>query len=168
MTCAVEFIEERSENILVVPNAALRYQPTSFTDDEISAIVFEAGLAGMSDEQRAEAIERRNQTAQQTQQTQQTTAQPAGLTGLMQGGGGMRGFGGNRQNTTAQTGATGGRQREAVQRKPLWYMDNGKPVCIMVEVGVSDGTLTEVRPIRGGDEADLEGKSIIVRERIAK
>jgi HlyD family secretion protein len=164
MTCAVEFIEERNENILLVPNAALRYQPSALTDDEIKGTVFEAGLVGMSEEQRADAIERRNQSGQQTQQT---TNQPAGLTGLMQGGNRMGGFGFPRQNTGNQTANTG-RPRESVQRKPLWYIDNGKPVCMMVQVGVSDGSFTEVRPIRGGDEADLEGKNVIVREKIGK
>ena len=52
MTCAVEFIVDRRENILLVPNAALRYQPTGLSAGEISELVFNAGLRGMSEEQR--------------------------------------------------------------------------------------------------------------------
>jgi HlyD family secretion protein len=167
MTCAVEFIEERSENILLVPNAALRYQPTLLTDSQISEAVFIAGLAGMGEEQRAQAIELR-QASQTT--TSQSGTPSGGIASLVSGSGGMGGMpfgggGGGRQNSAPSPRAS---QRETVPLKPLWFTgENGKLECVMVQVGTSDGSYTEVWPIRGASEETLEGKSIITREKVS-
>ena len=81
MTCAVDFIVERSENVLMVSNAALRYQPTNLSDEKIADMVFFAGLANMNDEQRQAAIEAR----EQAQAAAQTSGSNAGLQSLMMG-----------------------------------------------------------------------------------
>ncbi|MDR1073425.1 MAG: efflux RND transporter periplasmic adaptor subunit [Treponema sp.] len=175
MTCSVEFIEEKRENILLVPNAALRYQPTSLSAAEISDMIFNATISGMSEEQKALALERRRQTqADSGDQSAQALnqSQRNGLTGLMQSGGpmppGMPGGGGGQggvrqQNNGAQTG---GRQ-PSEQMKALWFMDeNGALACVMVQAGASDGSYTEAIPARGGNERELEEKQIIVRERM--
>ncbi|MDR2783228.1 MAG: efflux RND transporter periplasmic adaptor subunit [Treponema sp.] len=169
MTCSVEFIEERKENILLVPNAALRYQPTHLSAAEISDMVFNATISGMSEEQKALAVERRRQT-RQDQPTQQASnqSQRNGLTSLMQSGGGMppRMPGGS--NTRQQNGgAQTNRRQPSNQMKTLWFMDeNNKLSCVMIQAGASDGSYTEVIPVRGGNEEDLEEKQIIVMERI--
>jgi HlyD family secretion protein len=173
MTCSVEFIEERRENILLVPNAALRYQPTSLSVAEMGDMIFNATISSMSEEQKAQAIERRRQT-QTDAQSDQTSSQSQrnGLTGLMQSGGGpmppggMPGGGGIRQQSAAG-GAQTGRRQPSDQMKTLWFMDeNNRASCVMVQAGASDGSYTEVIPARGGNERELEGKQIIVRERI--
>jgi HlyD family secretion protein len=182
MTCSVEFIEERRENILLVPNAALRYQPTSMTAQEVSDAVFNATIATMNDEQKAAAIERRKEQLAQ-QGAQAGGSQPSGgISGLISGGNvrviGMPG--GNRQAGAAAGGTN--RRGQRSETRPLWFMAEaadaktdqsgkstaGKLTCIMVRVGTSDGTNTEVMPVRGMEEAELEGKSIVLREVIGK
>ena len=50
----------------------------------------------------------------------------------------------------------------AAAPKPLWFIDGtGKPDCVLVQPGISDGSFTEIR----SRNEDLEGKRIIVRER---
>ncbi len=52
MTCIVDFIVESVEDVLIVPNAALRYQPTGLSGEEIADMLFNASLANMSEEDR--------------------------------------------------------------------------------------------------------------------
>jgi HlyD family secretion protein len=49
MSCAVEFIEEQRENILLVPNAALRYRPSALASSNRNTVNRNAapGLAGL-------------------------------------------------------------------------------------------------------------------------
>jgi HlyD family secretion protein len=162
MTCAVDFIVERSENVLTVSNAALRYQPTTLSQERIDEMVFLAGLVEMDDEQQQVAIEARAQTtsAQNSRQNANT-----GIAGLLTGGGGNRGgfggpggFGPGGQGQQGQTQTS----RTAVVMRNLWYINgDGKLEVMRVQTGISNGTSTEIRPFE-----DLEGKQVILRERI--
>ncbi|MDR0707720.1 MAG: efflux RND transporter periplasmic adaptor subunit [Treponema sp.] len=172
MTCSVEFIEERRENILLVPNAALRYQPTALSEAEISDMIFNATISSMSEEQKALALERRRQNATNASagggdQAAQAPNQRNGLTGLMQGGGTRA----QRMPPPIPGGAaqSGGAGRQpSGQMKTLWFIDeHNKFSCVMVQAGASDGSYTEVRMAGGENEGDLEEKRVIVRERIA-
>lgn len=177
MTCSVEFIEERSEGVLLVPNAALRFQPSSLTTEEVSALVFDAGLQGMTEEQRAAATAARAAAASSASggNTAAGNTQSSGLAGmLMPSGGMMRGPGGGARTggNAARTGTgsgraagEGGSSTPPTPPKPLWYLDDaGKPACILVRPGVSDGLRTEVRPV--SPDITLEGMSVILRERV--
>ncbi|MDR1239373.1 MAG: efflux RND transporter periplasmic adaptor subunit [Treponema sp.] len=183
MTCSVEFIEERRENVLVVPNAALRYAPTSFSAGEIEEAVFQAGLAGMDEERRAAAIAARTeaQKAQapgQNNRSGQTGTGLAGLLAPMPGGrmgppgaggpGGQRGTGaGGGSGMSAGRAGVSGEGREAARLGTLWFMgENGKPACLRVRVGISDGSYTEVQALGPGEPEEFEGREIILRERI--
>jgi HlyD family secretion protein len=166
MTCAVDFIVERSENILMVSNAALRYQPTNLGADKISDMVFLASLENMNDEQRQAAIEARAQ-AQAAAGTGQNANQNAntGITGLMMGGGQnirIMGGGGGRQGQ-GQGGQTQGRDAtRAIVMRNLWYINGDSKLEVMqVQTGISNGTFTEIRSL-----GDLEGKQVILREKI--
>jgi HlyD family secretion protein len=177
MTCMVEFIEERNENILLVSNAALRYQPTGLSAEEIAEKVFNAGLKGMTDEQRAAAIAARGEAAQAGSRTTQTPAQ-GGITGLLGGnaampGGAMRGAGG--QGGGRSGGTNGQTTRTASTRpaetlsppRPLWYIgENGKPEVILVRTGITDGSSTEIRAAEREGGAALEGMQVVLRERV--
>jgi HlyD family secretion protein len=186
MTCAVEFIEERSENILLVPNAALRFEPSGLTADEKGDLIFNAGLKVMSEEQQAAALAQREEAKKLAASSGSQSSAQTGLAtlvssqipgGAMMGGGMMGGPGGpgggaqTRQGQSAQTGAaqtgtssTAGTQAPLVT-KPLWYMDaGGKLDVIIVSVGSSDGTRTEVRPLDG---RNLEDVSVVLRERVS-
>jgi len=153
MTCAVEFIVERSGETLVVSNAALRYQPTSLSADQISEMVFNASLANMTEEQKQAAIEARSNTQSAAQRQTQTTPN---ITTLMMGSTGTQRR--PRQSDSAQ----GGRSAPVVVMRNLWYIkDDGKFEVIQVRTGISDGSSTQ---IFAGDE--LEGLQVILRERL--
>jgi HlyD family secretion protein len=180
MTCMVEFIEERNENILLVSNAALRYQPMGLSAEEIADKVFNAGLAGMSDEQRTAAIAARGEAAQAGQTGSRTAQAPAqnGITGLLggnaaiPGGGRIRTPGGTGQNAAraGQGGAASGTSRAAEPLsppRPLWYIgENGKPEVMLVRIGITDGSSTEIRAAEREGSTELEGMQVILRERV--
>jgi HlyD family secretion protein len=165
MTCAVDFIVERSVNALMVSNAALRYQPTNLSAEKIAAMVFNAGLAEMSDEQRQSAVEARAQArAAQAQNSSQSAN--TGLQSLMTGGQGMRmPGGGGRQGFNARQGGQTGQGRNAapaVVIRNLWYLNgDGKPDVTRVRTGISSGSFTEIFA-----DDDFEGRQFILREKI--
>ena len=171
MTCAVDFIVERGVNVLTVPNAALRYQPSNISTEKIDEMVFEAGLATMNDEQRQAAIDARAQTIAQAAGSGNTQTQNTGLAGMVMGN-----TAANRQMTMMTGGGGGGRQagtRQGQQRttqtrapaivmRNLWYVNGeGKLEVMRVQAGMSNGSLTEI--VAG---EDIEGKQVILRERI--
>jgi HlyD family secretion protein len=157
MTCAVDFIVERSENALIVPNAALRYQPTSLSADQISDLVFNASLENMTEEQRQAAIEARNQQKSQFQQSQTNQ----GINQLMIGPQpGPRMGGGGRQSSGGQ--GNQGRGTQVVVWRNLWFVSGeGKLDVIQVRTGISDGSSTEIFV-----PDDFEGRQVILREKI--
>jgi hypothetical protein len=164
MTCAVEFIVERSENILMVSNAALRYQPTNLASEKIADMVFDASLEGMSDEQRQAAINAREQ-AQAAAGSGQNASQNAnaGITGLMMGTGpNIRMMGGPRQGPGQGGQAQGRDSARAIVMRNLWYINtDGKLEVMRVQTGISNGSFTEIRSMN-----DLDDKQVILREKI--
>jgi HlyD family secretion protein len=162
MTCAVDFIVERSENVLAVSNAALRYQPTTLNQERIDEMVFLAGLVEMDDAQQQAAIASRTQAAN-AQAQQNANRQNTGIAGLLSGGGNRGAFGGG---GAFGPGGQGQQQtqtsRTAVVIRNLWYISaDGKLEVMRVQTGISNGTLTEIYTLE-----DLEGKQFILRERI--
>jgi HlyD family secretion protein len=168
MTCAVEFIEERSENILLVPNAALRYQPTALTAEAIADRVFAAGLRGMSEEQRKAAEEARSRSSNAAAAPQARSGGMAqGLTGLVMPRGPGMGPPGGRDRGGTESRTVAGERPAVSPPKPLWYINGeGKLDCVLVTAGITDGSRTEIR-LWGGDETGmLEGLSVILREKV--
>jgi len=160
MTCAVDFIVENSEDVLMVPNAALRYQPSNLSAEVIADMVFNASLENMNDEQRQAALTAREQVRAQT--VSQNTG--TGLTDLMMGGGQGAGMMGPRQsNPGGRQGQGQGRSASpAVVLRNLWYInDEGKLDVMQVRIGISSGSFTE---IRAAD--NFEGKQVILREKV--
>ena len=162
MTCAMDFIVERSEDVLLVSNAALRYEPTSLSAERISDMVFYAGLENLNAEERQAAIEARAQASAQNQTSGQNTN--SSLASLMMGqsqrmGAGQRQF----MNAGARQGAGQGRNAVApVVIRNLWFIDgDGKLEVIRVSTGISNGTITEIL-----SPESLEGRQVILRERI--
>jgi HlyD family secretion protein len=147
MTCAVNFVVEQSEDVLMVPNAALRYQPSTLSADQINEMVFYASLANMSEEQQREALQTREQAAARN------PGQNTGLTGLLTGGGQPR--------PPPPRPESGGGSRAAVVLRNLWYInDSGKLEVIQVQTGISNGSLTEIFATE-----EFEGRQVILRER---
>jgi HlyD family secretion protein len=189
MTCAVEFIAERNEDILLVPNAALRYQPTALSEKEIADRLLAAAMQGMGEEERAAALEARSRQDASAPGPSQGASQGTGLAGLVMpqgrgmgggigrgppGGGpppGGGGMGGTMIRTGGATARTGNAPTRSVEAAPkaLWFLNGeGKLDCLLVRAGISDGSYTEVRPAdrNGPGEAALEGLQVILRERI--
>ena len=166
MTCAVDFIVERSENALMVSNAVLRYQPTSLSAERIEEMVFYASLENLNEEQRFAAIEARSQARAQANAATPASQSPGtGLAGILgtapvsgrmvMGGGGGR--------TGAAVGTRQVRGSPAVVMRNIWYIsDEGRLGVLQIQTGISNGTFTEI--IRA--PVDLEGKQVILRERI--
>ena len=148
MTCAVNFIVEQADNILLVSNAALRYQPSALSADEINEMVFLASLANMDEDQKKAALEAR----EQAMAARNTGSSNNDIARLLSGAQAPR----SRPQPSGQ-----GRRAEVVMRN-LWFInDQGKLEVIQVQTGISNGTLTEIRTTE-----DLEGKQVILREKI--
>jgi HlyD family secretion protein len=163
MTCAVDFIVERSEDILMVSNAALRYQPTNLSEEKIADMVFYAGLANMNDEQRQEAIEAREQAQAQT--AAQTSGANTGLQSLMMGNTQnmrMMGGGGRQRQGQGQAQGQGQSRARTVVMRNLWYINgDGKLDVMRVRTGITSGSFTEIIT-----REDLENRQVILREKI--
>jgi len=164
MTCAVDFIVERSVNILIVSNAALRYQPTSLSAEQTAEMIFNASLENMSEEQRQAAVTARTQQQSQSRSSNQNSSQAAGLASLM-GGGGARMMSGGMPTSIGGAGArqTASSQTQVVRvMRNLWYVGtDGKLAVMQVLTGISDGLNTEI--FLTGEE---EGFQVILRERL--
>ena len=165
MTCAVDFIVERAQDVLMVSNAALRYKPTQLTAEQISELVFSASLANMDDEQRKTASEARAQSQEQSKQ-QQAQNSNNGIAGLMTGQqpGRTRMMTGGRQRRQGQGAGQGQAPGQPVQivMRNLWFINSdGKIGCLQVRTGISDGSFTEII-----SEDDFEGRQVILREKI--
>ena len=161
MTCAVDFIVERSENVLLVSNAALRYQPTTLSQEQISDMVFNASLANMSEEQKQAAIEAR--AAERPAQSRPAQTAPSITTLMMGPQPTQRGMtsGGQRPPSGAQQG--GGRNPAAmIVMRTLWFFNSdGRLEVMQVRTGISDGSSTQII-----SEEELEGQQVILRERL--
>jgi hypothetical protein len=162
MTCAVDFIVERAENVLVVSNAALRYRPTNLSADQISEMIFNASLANMDEEQRKAAIEAR---AKSQEQNKQQTAQNSnnGISGLMMGQTNSRTrMPGQRRRTPGQGQGQNTERIVQIVMRNLWFVnEEGKIDCMQVRAGISDGSSTEII-----SEDDFEGRQVILREKL--
>jgi HlyD family secretion protein len=168
MTCAVDFVVARSENVLMVSNAALRYQPTGMSAEEIEEIVFNAGLRDMDEDQRKAAAEARTRmlAEQAANPTPVASSSGTGLAGLVTPAGGGRGMGGGPPPQGQQTGQRTGQRPAGAGNAPvmrnLWYINSeGKIDVLRVRAGVTNGTNTEIRT-----NEDLEGMQFILREKI--
>jgi hypothetical protein len=123
----------------------------------------------MDGERRAAALEARAaaQKAQAAGQNSRNTR--TGLAALLAPGAGRRmrpsggGSGGGWPGGNSGGGAAG-REGEVIRRGTLWFLaENGRPACIQVGLGISDGSFTEIRALGPGE---LEGREFILRERI--
>jgi len=173
MTATLSFIEQKKSDILVVPNAALRFTPSALSAAEIAKKVYIAGLGTLTPEEKAQAEakydeEQARASEAKAEAAKKTGSGSGGLTGALMGGGGP-GFGGppgegaRRWGGSGSSGAAaqGASQAEVVVRKPLWYIDPaGEFQCVLVTVGVTDGVSTEVSGAEG-----LEGMKVILKEK---
>ncbi|HPE89293.1 MAG TPA: efflux RND transporter periplasmic adaptor subunit [Spirochaetia bacterium] len=174
MTASVTFIKEKKDDVLVVPNSALRFTPTGLTEAEIARAKYAAGLGSMGAEEKAAALARYDESAAKPA-SEPSSGSSSGLAGLMGGsvpggrmGGPMGGPGAGAppsgSSRTGSAGASGssGSSAAAKETKTLWYVDeSGALTALLVEVGASDGSVTELI----GAEA-LEGVRVVSKLRV--
>jgi HlyD family secretion protein len=154
LTCVVNFIVEKSENVLLVSNAALRYQPSTLSAEQIDEMVFVAGLANMDDDQRKAAIEER----EQAMGTTRNQGQSANITKL---------FAASPAPKPPPPQHAGEGSRAAAVMRNIWYFNSeGKFEVIRVQTGINNGLLTEILSIEDLEGEDLEGKQVILREKL--
>jgi HlyD family secretion protein len=116
MTATVEFVVKRAEDVLMVSNAALRFQPT--------------------EAMRAEVRERR-----QAMRAAGDSSEAAGDSMRHRRGNGFRGEAAG--STSGGRGRTGASRR--ADRGVLWVLDaDGRPSVVPVKLGISDGQSTEI------------------------
>lgn len=168
MTCAVEFIEEKRDKILLVPNAALRFQPRGLSTEAIAERIFAATLSGMSEADRnAARLERQEARNTPPVSGGAQGRSSGGLPGLMLGSGpaGRQG----RPPVPQEPGQSLRVAGEAPSRpRALWFIsEQGGVDLLLVRTGMSDGSFTEVHPLEGLSDEELEGREIILRERVS-
>jgi HlyD family secretion protein len=131
MTATVQFLTGSATNVLMVPNAALRFRATP---DMLAA-------AGLGQGKRQGAGN--STSANGASATGASTGASAGRSGYTGGFGG--GFGGGQRagGTAGGQSPNGGRPSVGL----LWYVDkNGKPAVARVRTGLTDGQNTEIIP----------------------
>jgi HlyD family secretion protein len=175
MTCNVEFIEEARENVLLVSNAALRYTPSRLSAAQVEEIIGAkrstrqtGGTGNAAAGTDAPEQENQNTAARSTRGTGQnafgSTGGIPGFSGGMPGPGGP--MGGMPGGGMGSNSAAAPRTTQGAQYKPLWFIDSeGKPDCILVLPGISDGSVTEVSSPEL-TESLIAAAQFIVRERV--
>ena len=148
MTCVLQFVQQKEEDVLTVPNAVLRYTP--------------AGIAGGGAVSSATGSGSGGTSASGSSVSSVTNA----ITGGRAGGGGNP-YGhptgpSNLSGTTNQAETDAGPAGPKPERT-LWYTDEtGKLASLQVYAGTSDGLRTAVSPVE--ESRDIEGMRIILRE----
>ena len=118
MTAVVDFLIDRAENVLMVPNAALRFRPTASMMESVRSRV-EQERQRRADSAGAEETPRPADGA--------PTTRPTAGSGEFSSPGGVGGFGG---------------QSDTIM---LWYLDDaGQVQMAPAKTGISDGTSTEI------------------------
>jgi len=125
MTATVEFIIQREDDVLKVPNAALRFRPT----EEMRAVLLERREQRMRDTDAAG----QHASASETASDAQSTEEEPPMQRRPRGGDGV-------------PGGHGQSDRAIANRSFLWYLDtNGKVNATPVRTGITDGQYTAIQ-----------------------
>ncbi|MGD0099913.1 MAG: efflux RND transporter periplasmic adaptor subunit [Acidobacteriota bacterium] len=159
MTANIKVVIEKVDNVLRLPNSALRFRP-ELPDAQMEAAFKRSG------EERFYAFYR-NRSQNGTQTTANASAQPTGMAMGFAGGaggpGGNRGgfANGNATNRSGQTPSAAGNNRG--RRQALWIIGEDKLIRpVIVRLGLTDGVQTEIT------EGNLkEGDKIILSAELA-
>ncbi|MDR1025345.1 MAG: efflux RND transporter periplasmic adaptor subunit [Treponema sp.] len=188
MTCNVEFIEESRENVLLVSNAALRYSPSQLSAAQVEEIVgakrsITARQNGGEENAGTEEQGGQNTAGRSTgQRAASSTGLSAlgaqggmpGFSGAPPGGGGggpggpgmPGGMGGGAWGGGSNASSAGTQRSQTALDKPLWFINGeGKPDCLLVVPGISDGSVTEVSSPEL-TESLIAATQFIIRERV--
>ena len=153
MTANIKIVIEKVDNVLRLPNSALRFRP-DLPDTEMAAAFKRAG------EDRFYAFYRnRGQNGNGTQAAGNQSARPAGMAmGFAGGAGGNRGGNANAANQNGQApNAAANRGR----RTAVWIMGEDKLIRpAIVRLGLTDGVQTEISEgnLKEGDKLILSAE----------
>lgn len=175
MTAALEFIIERKENVLLVPNAAFRFEPPREEAAEALQRQMEARIAELPEAQREKFRERLAEAGKMMERENSSGKKDRRSGGFMGGlpfpgppGGGRNrgGVSGGLAGAAELHGLAGlpgfARKIEGAEPKPLWFLnDQGELSVLIVRTGASDGSNTEIV-----EPKDVEGKEIILRMKV--
>ena len=124
MTATLSFEVEKNENVLRVPNAALRFVPS---DQEMSKVKIPEETAGISPSDSAAV------TGTASAQVDSAAGAPEGRNGERQG----RSRSGGGRNRSSD-------KKDSQVKKQIWVLDNGNLKPVSIVVGITDGSFTEV------------------------
>lgn len=131
MTATVEFLIETAEDVIKVPNAALRFRPNEQMMTEM----------------------RERMAAERAASGDTTSRRPGGQQGAAPGQASPGGWGGAPNGSGGFQGAGGANSNRAM----LWYLDqNGNISILPVRTGITDGSMTQIT----GDGVE-EGMQVI-------
>jgi HlyD family secretion protein len=148
MTAYITIPVATTQNVLRVPNGALRYKP-DLPQTEIRALLDKNGIGGGGGKQNGSAGEASapGQTAAAGQGGQGGGPRHRAAQGGEQPGGGTAAG----SNTAAQTAAAGGGGGAPLDRATIWKVTPDKQlVPVLVKTGITDHTLTEVVQVLTG------------------
>lgn len=152
MTATVDFLTGAAKNVLMVPNAALRFRPTAEMQAQVRG---QLGTAGRGDSARRRAGDTGGGSSDSARRAQFIAAQRQARASGGGGGPGGPGGPGGIAGAGARRGGGGPRPNESVM---LWTVGkDGKLSVVRVRAGLSDGQKTEVR-----SEGLTEGMQVIV------
>ncbi|MGN0739115.1 MAG: efflux RND transporter periplasmic adaptor subunit [Treponema sp.] len=152
MTCSLKFIIEKEENVLCVPNAALRFVPEN-------AELLPDGTVQIKSAEKQKSSSS-SSSSSVTQALTGKGSNPSGKKGNPYGHPtGEVSFAD--QSEKAEADKTAGEENKNV--KTLWYTDeDGKLCAVQVAAGISDGIKTAVTPL--SSDVHLDGLKVILRE----
>jgi HlyD family secretion protein len=129
MTATVQFLTATADNVLTVPNAALRIRPTAEMQEELKKQIPRSARDDSTGGNRADSSARRDSTARGANARRDSTGRWAGRAS----GDSARAGRGQRAGNARGSGAM------------IWYLDSaGTLHATRVHVGLSDGQRTEV------------------------
>jgi HlyD family secretion protein len=173
MTAEVIFIQSLESDVLLVPNAALRYAPSSLSAAQIKRKTFIAGLSGLSTEEKEKAVSDYDVSLAAVSDSSASAKKQSvgGLTGMIMGGapsggapgaGGMPGSSANKNSSSSSNSGTQSLTEQASSQKTLWYLnDAGELEVALVLAGTTDGGNTVV-----SGSLVSEGFKAIVQEEV--
>lgn len=124
MTANLLFEVEKRENVLRVPNAALRFVPT---DEERAKVTVTEDKEALTSSDSA-ALSGTSQV-----QVDGSAITPEARSGDRPGRGGMSGRNGMIRD-----------KKDSQTKKQIWVMDNGKLKPVSIIIGITDGSFTEI------------------------
>ena len=150
MTANVKIVIEKVENVLRLPNAAIRFRP-EMPDTEMADAFKRAG------EEKFYSFYRNQGNRNQGGTQARSQSGPAGNTGMAYAGGSRSGNG----NNPNRGGQSGNSAANRGRRTPVWIMGEDKLLRpVVLKLGLTDGVLSQIDEgkLKAGDKVILSAE----------